>query len=389
MYSKEEVLHLVEEEDVKFIRLTYFDVFGNQKNVSILPNRLRTAFHKGIAIDSTAVAGFYNDNHTDLFLKPDPSTFTLMPWRSLDGNVVFMICDIFYPDGQLYPLDSRYLLKKAIRKVRARGLEPEMACKFEFYLFLLDENGQPTSIPFDQAGYMDVAPMDKGENIRRDICMTLDEMGLQPLKSYHQEGPGQNEIDFHFSDALRAADEASIFKWVVRTSAGLNGLWADFSPRPLDNQPGCGMHIQLRFFDFDPLIQEHFAAGILKYVRESSLLLNPSEGSYRRFGKFKAPEKTDWSRDQRFVLLRFPALNPETIEVRSADALSNPYLAFTLILEAGLKGIEENLLLGDLKEPELLPPSFKEACILAKESEFLHEVFPDHILEAYMGGGHR
>lgn len=385
MYSKEDVLNFVEEYDVKFIRLTYFDVFGIQKNVSILPARLNAAFEKGIAIDATAIQGFSNPDSTDLFLKPDPSTFAIMPWRSLDGNVIFMICDIYYPDGRIYPLDSRYILKQAIQKARAVGIEPEMAAKFEFYLFLLDEKGQETHIPLDQAGYMDVAPLDRGENVRRDICLTLNEMGLQPLKSFHQKGPGQNEIDFHFAPALRAADEASIFKWVVKTAASLAGMWTDFSPRPLKDQPGNGLHIQIRFFDYDPEIQAHFAAGILKYCRESTLFFNPAEASYKRFGKFDAPEKTDWSRTSRFTLLRFPPLNPETMEIRSTDCLTNPYLSFALILEAGLKGVEEKLDLQDAASAALLPRTRGEAASLAKASAFIQQVLPAEIVQAYLG----
>ncbi|MCF0246450.1 MAG: glutamine synthetase beta-grasp domain-containing protein, partial [Ileibacterium sp.] len=173
MFTKDEVLRYVEEEDVQFIRLTFFDIFGNQKNVSILPHRLERAFDKGVTIDAASVAGFENDVHSDLFLVPDPSTMTVMPWRSENGHVVFMICHICYPDGTLFEFDGRRILENAIVKARQYGIELEMAAKFEFYLFNLDANGQPTSIPYDQAGYMDVSPMDKGENIRRQICMTL------------------------------------------------------------------------------------------------------------------------------------------------------------------------------------------------------------------------
>lgn len=392
MYTKEEVLDYIEEEDVKFIRLAYFDVFGQLKNVSILPSRLNKAFEKGVAIDSTAVSGFHNSIHTDLFLKPDPKTMMTLPWRSMDGTVILMICDLCFPDGRPFCLDTRALLQNTVRKARRLGIDPEMSSKFEFYLFRQDEEGNPTRIPFDQGGYMDTAPLDKGENVRRAICLTLEEMGFQPYKSYHQDGPGQNEVDFHFSEALRAADEAVLFKWVVKNTAQLNGLWADFTPRPLDDAPGNGLHIQLRFFDADPDLQEKFMAGILRHIREMTLFFNPVRESYNRFGRDKAPQSVTWSRQNRFVLLRIPALNPDTMDLRSADPTCNPFLAFTLMIEAGLRGVQENLSLpaawpeeeADELVYEMLPATLEEAAALAAESSFLRDVLPEELLETYL-----
>lgn len=393
MYSKEEVLQFVEEENVRFIRLTFFDVFGRQKNVSILPNRLRRAFDKGITIDASAVAGFENPTHSDLILKPDPSTFTILPWRSTDGSVIYMICDIYYPDGKVFPYNVRHILKEAVRHARKEGLEIEMAAKFEFYLLKTDEFGQKSNEPMDHAGYMDVAPWDRGENIRRDICLTLEEMGMEPQKSFHLHGHGQNEIDFHFNAALQAADEAAIFKWVVRTCAHINGLWADFTPKPFKDQPGNGLHIQMRFFDDDPEKREMFMAGILKYICQMTLFLNPTIQSYQRFGKGRAPLFVDWSRDSRFCLLRMPPLNEDTFEVRSPDCKCSVYLSFALLIEAGLKGIREGLQLQDCRHArnseetmEMLPATFQEAAALARSSEFIAEVLPKELVETYARG---
>lgn len=393
MYTKEEVLQFLEDEDVKFIRLTYFDVFGRQKNVSVQPSRMRRAFEKGISIDATSVAGFENPIHTDLVLKPDPNTLTILPWRSTDGSVVYMICDIFYPDGRPFENDCRNILKRAVGKARNMGLEIEMAAKYEFYLMKLDEQGQRTDVPLDQAGYMDVAPWDRGENIRRDICITLDEMGMEPHKSFHQCGWGQNEVDFHFNNALQAADEAAIFKWVVRTTAQLHGLWADFTPRPFAKQPGNGLHIQIRFFDDDEEKRHMFMAGILKYAREMTLFFNPTTKSYERFGKDKAPLFINWSEQTRHCLLRVPSLNPDTFEVRSPDCKCSPYLTFALLIEAGLAGIEEGLELPvydsmrfDAESIEMLPASLTEAARLAASSEFIACTVPASILKTYMNG---
>ena len=393
MYSKEDVLLFLEEENVRFIRLTFFDVYGRQKNVSIQPNRLQRAFEKGIAIDATAVTGFQNPNHTDLILKPDPSTMTILPWRSTDGSVIYMICDLYYPNGEIFEYSTRYILKQAVAKARSFGLEIEMAAKFEFYLLKLNEYGEKTDIPMDQAGYMDVAPLDRGENIRRDICLTLEEMCIEPHKSYHQYGYGQNEVDFHFNNALQAADEAAIFKWVVRTTAHSNGLWADFSPRPFRKQPGNGLHIQMRFFDDDEKLRHQFMAGILKYIREMTLFLNPREQSFERFGKDQAPLFIDWSDQTRFTLLRIPSLNPDTFEVRSPDCTCSVYLAFALLIQAGLRGIEENLSLeketrarNSEDSISMLPSSLDEAIELAQNSEFIAEVVPKNVLETYTRG---
>ena len=244
-FTEQEVRQYVEQEDVRFIRLAFCDVFGKQKNIAILPTELDRAFRHGIAIDASAIAGFGGEVRSDLFLHPDPATLASLPWRGENGKVVRMFCGVAHPDGTTLETDSRALLRKAVERAAKRGISFAFGTEMEFYLFKTDEDGEPTKIPFDRAGYMDIAPMDKGENVRREICLTLSQMGIQPECSHHEEGPGQNEIDFRYSDPLAAADNALTFRAVVEAIVARNGLAADFSPKPLPDQAGNGMHINI------------------------------------------------------------------------------------------------------------------------------------------------
>lgn len=398
-YSIQEVLQYIREEDVKFIRLAFCDVFGKQKNISILPEELPRAFEYGIAIDASAIAGFGDELHSDLFLHPDAETITPLPWRPEHGRVIRMFTSITYPDGTPFECDTRSLLKKAIADAKKEGITFQFGAEEEFYLFLTDENGEASRIPYDKAGYMDIAPEDKGENIRREICLTLEQMGICPESSHHEEGPGQNEIDFRYSDALTAADNAMTFQTVVRTVAHRNGLHADFTAKPLENQPGNGFHINMSIAEkerrdcFFPMI-----AGILDKIGEMTPFLNPTENSYSRFGNNKAPGYISWSRENRSQLVRIPASpkNDSRAELRSPDPTANPYLAFTLLIYAGLYGIrhqmeiapacDKNLYKADsrtLSQYKPLPASLKEACTLAENSDFIKEHIPEAILSIY------
>ena len=210
-----------------------------------MPDELPRAFEHGIAFDASAIKGFKDETHSDLFLHPDPETLTWLPWRPEQGKVVRMFCSISYPDGKPFECDTRSLLKKAVKDAKEAGLTFFFGAEQEFYLFELDEKNNPTKIPYDNAGYMDIAPEDKGENVRREICLTLEKMGIHPESSHHEEGPGQNEIDFRYTEALNAADNAMTFQTVVKTVARSNGLYADFSPKPLKDAPGNGFHINV------------------------------------------------------------------------------------------------------------------------------------------------
>lgn len=244
-FTPAEVMQYVKEEEIQFIRLAFCDIYGKQKNIAIMASELKRAFEVGIAIDASAIAGFGGEVRSDLFLRPDPSTLVQLPWRPESGKVIRMFCDITYPDGKKLDEDTRGILKAAIAAAKAEGLSFAFGAEMEFYLFKLDEHGNPTTIPYDNASYMDVAPDDKGENVRREICLTLEELGIQPECSHHEEGPGQNEIDFRYSDPLSAADNAVTFRTVVKTVATRSGLVADFSPKPLRNHAGSGLHINI------------------------------------------------------------------------------------------------------------------------------------------------
>ena len=398
-YSKEEVMQYVQEEDVKFIRLAFCDVFGKQKNISIMPEELPRAFEYGIAFDASAIAGFGDETHSDLLLHPDPETLMILPWRPEHGKVVRMFSSISYPDGTPFECDTRSLLKKAVEKAQKAGYAFAFGAEQEFYLFELDEKNKPTKIPYDDAGYMDLAPEDRGENIRREICLTLEQMGIRPESSHHEEGPGQNEIDFRYSDPLTAADNTMTFQTIVKIVARRNGVFVDFSPKPLENEPGNGFHINVSVKPSDNSENlRYMIAGVLDKVTDMTVFLNPTEDSYKRFGMDKAPGYVSWSSENRSQLVRVPAAVGEyrRAELRSPDPMANPYLAFTLIIYAALNGLENKLDLPEAANINLykadaetlakfkrLPSSLSDACKAAAASEFIKKHIPEAILDIY------
>ncbi|MBR4555457.1 MAG: glutamine synthetase [Ruminococcus sp.] len=398
-YTAEEIIQYCSEEDVKFVRLAFCDAFGAQKNISVMPSELRRAFEQGIGFDASAVKGFANEAKSDLLLYPDPDTLSVLPWRPEHGRVVRMFCSIREPGGRNFECDTRSLLEKAIGDAADEGLEFSFGSEQEFYLFKLDDNGVPTSIPYDRAGYMDIAPDDRGENIRREICLTLEQMGISPESSHHEEGPGQNEIDFHYASAMKAADDAMAFRTVVKTVAHANGLYADFSPKPLNDQPGNGYHINLSVKDDkNHIILPSVIAGILEHIRDITVFLNPTENSYKRFGRNKAPKYISWSSENRSQLVRIPAAEGEyrRAELRSPDPTANPYLAFALIIRAGLYGYKNGLFLPPVADIDLfradssetdkyerLPASLDEAKSAAAASCFVKEHLPGRLIDIY------
>ena len=399
-YSTNDVISFVQENDVKFIRLSFCDIFGNMKNIAIMPSALKNAIVNGVSIDASAFTGFAYENHSDLLLMPDVSTLTVLPWRPQSGRVMRFFCDIKSPDGNAYGGDVRTALKDTVNRVKKKGYTCEVGTECEFFLFKTDENGDPTKIPNDNASYLDVAPLDKCENVRREICLTLEEMGFSPESSRHEYGFGQNEIDFRHDNMLTAADNLAHFKSIVKTIAAKNGLYASFMPKPLKRQHGNSLHINIsvrkngkNIFSSSEKNQsadaEHFIAGILNRIREITAFLNPTTNSYRRFGECLAPKYIDWSYQARSQLIRIPNATPENarIELRSADPACNPHIAFNLILRAGIEGIENKTELmpqksdiSDVSGLEMLPDSLHEAFELALSSEFIRNSLSDEIL---------
>lgn len=405
-----DVLNFIDENDVKFIRLGFCDPQGIQKNISIMPNRLRYAFENGISFDASAIEGFRGVKKSELLLFPDPSTLSVLPWRPSTGRVVRFYCDIKRPNGSVYLNDGRNILKKAVLKGLDMGLTCKIGAECEFYLFKALEGGEPSYDTLDNGTYLDISPLDKGENIRREICLCLEEMGINPETSHHEHGPGQNEIDFEFSDAMTSADNIMTFKSVVKAIAARNGLFASFMPKPILDEAGNGMHINISLQKGDKnifssksseaqKICEQFIAGILEKIAEITLFLNPTINSYDRFGNFKAPKYISWSAENRSQLIRIPSdiVERKRIEVRSPDSSVNPYLAFAVLVYAGLYGIENNLTLAEnvntdlfsapqelLNSLDVLPRSLKEAVECAKNSEFLIDLMGEGVLNSYI-----
>lgn len=404
-----EVVQFIEENDVKFIRLAFCDIFGNQKNIAIMPGELTRAFEQGIHFNASALRGFLNIERSDLLLFPDPSTLSVLPWRPTQGRVVRFYCDIRYPDGTPFEGDGRYILRQATRRARQAGYSLTMGTASEFYLFELDENSRPTAIPHDNGAYFDVAPLDRAENVRRQICLTLEEMGIQPESSHHEQGPGQHEIDFRYADALEAADNFITFKWVVKSMAASSGLFASFLPKPLRDAPGSGLHLSISISRdgknlFHPTFNEsvegrQFVAGVLRQAAAMTVFGNPLTNSYQRLGEFEAPRYITWSHMNRAPLISVPladGVRPNRMKVRALDGCLNPYLVFALLIHAGLDGIEKQRVLAPACDENLftapdeivlqyqaLPVSLCEAIKAAQSSDFITRNLPAATLAGF------
>lgn len=328
------VLQFVEENDVKFIRLAFCDVMGTLKNIAIMPSELPRAFETGVSFDASSILGFAPVDKSDLFLFPDAATLSVLPWRPQTGRVVRFFCSVRTADGSPYGADGRHILRRTLRRLADAGYECRVGAECEFYLFERDAEGRPTKRPQDNGGYFDVAPLDRGENVRREICLTLEEMNIRPESSHHEQGPGQNEVDFKHAAPLTAADDVITFKNVVKTVAARNGLYGSFSPKPLADKPGSGMHVNISLARggrnifapgpdgaYSPAMRS-FIAGVLARAGEICAFTNPVPGSYARFGSFEAPRYVAWSHQNRSQLIRIPAAPaPEyaRIEVRMPD----------------------------------------------------------------------
>ena len=358
-YTKEDIIDLVMENDVKFIRLQFTDLFGSLKNVAVTASQLGKVLHNECMLDGSSIEGFLRIEESDMYLRPDLDTFVIFPWRPQHGKVARFLCDVYTTDGQPFASSPRQLLRQVTQRAARMGYTLQVGPECEFFLFQTDEQGRPTAIPHDRAGYFDLSPVDLGENARREICLTLEEMGFEIESSHHESAPGQNEVDFHYQNALQAADSIQTLKLVVKTVAQRNGLAASFMPKPLNGINGSGMHINLSlekegknvFYDpAGPLglskTAYHFLGGIFAHVRGMTLLTNPLVNSYKRLcSGYEAPRYLAWSLANRSHLVRVPKSKPENtrLELRSPDPACNPYLAFAALLEAGLAGMEEEI----------------------------------------------
>ena len=400
IYSENEILQYIEENDVKFVKLTFSDLKGRLKNISVLSSELAVTFERGVRITAKKIAGFEAANGKDLFLFPDAQTMTVLPWRPQQGRVIRMFCYIRYADGTPFEGDGRYFLKKAMKAAVSAGYCFRFGTSCEFTLFRKDDNGIPTKTPHDYAGYCDVAPDDKGENIRRDVCLTLEQMGIHPVSSRHGSGCGQHEIDFNTSSALKAADTFLSFKSAVKSVAESHSVHASFMPKPLHDDCGNGMHISFTVFPDNDFMEErtsecgdiikNAAAGIMKHIREFTLFTNSNVNSYERLGEFTAPRDIIWSDEEGSQLIR---MNPDSdnpcIELRAADCVCDPYFVLGLMIYSALDGIVEKLPLSEKNTgTERLPSTLEEAINCTESSEFVKKYVPSNILDVLLKFSH-
>ncbi|KNZ43130.1 glutamine synthetase family protein [Acetobacterium bakii] len=395
-----EAMEFIEENDVKFIRLQFCDLDGQNRNIAILANQMERALACGIPFDSSSVAGFSESKNADLVLFPDMSTIQILPWRPQQGKVARILCDIRYPDGSIFRGDSRNILRETMKQAEALGYLFNTGTECEFYLFKQDEDGEPTTTPSDQAGYFDLAPFDRGENTRREICLTLEDMGFEIESSRHEAGKGQHGIDFKYDNALLSADNMMTFKTVVKTVAQRNGLHASFLPKPLMDEPGSGMHVNASliidgkniFETIDGELSEqarYFIAGVLAHIKGITAIANPLINSYKRFmGSHEAPKTIGWGISNHASLIRIPVAVGQysRMELRSPDPTCNPYLTFAVILAAGLEGLAKKMpLMEEVNlEAESLPVTLAEAICAMEADALIASVLGNDLKQKYI-----
>jgi len=417
-YSKEDIIRLVTEQDVKFIRLQFTDIFGQLKNVAITASQIEKAVNNQIMIDGSSIEGFVRIQESDQYLYPDLDSFVIFPWRPQHGKVARLICDVYNPDGTPFVGDPRGVLKSALKKAVAMGYDAfNVGPECEFFLFQTDEEGKPTTKTNDEAGYFDLGPLDHGESTRREICLALEDMGFEIEASHHEVAAGQHEIDFKYADALTAADNIMTFKLAVKTLAQKNGLHATFMPKPIFGINGSGMHTNMSLFKngknafYDPngakgLSKEaySFIAGLLTHVKGMTAVTNPLVNSYKRLVPgYEAPCYMAWSAANRSALIRIPAARGQStrLELRCPDPACNPYLSLALCLAAGLDGIEkgmtpppeitENIFAMDMETREKngiesLPGSLIDAVGELKADKLLTDTLGSHVVSQYVAG---
>lgn len=358
-YTKQDVLRLVQEEDVEFIRLQFTDMFGTLKNVAITASQLEKALNNQCMFDGSFIEGFLRIEESDMYLYPDLDTLEIFPWRPQQGKVARLICDVYRPDRTPFEGDPRYILKKVLKEAADMGYRFDVGPECEFFLYHTDDNGQPTTLTHEKAGYFDLGPVDLGENARRDMVLTLEDMGFEIESSHHEVAPAQHEIDFRYDEALITADNIMTFKLAVKTIAKRHGLHASFMPKPKYGVNGSGMHTNMSLsrngvnIFADPsdsigLSKEayYFIGGLMKHVKGMAAITNPIVNSYKRLVPgFEAPVYIAWSATNRSPLIRIPTPRGEgtRIELRCPDPSANPYLVLAVCLAAGLDGIRNQI----------------------------------------------
>ncbi len=414
-YTKEDILRLAEEEDVEFIRLQFTDLFGNMKNIAVTSSQLEKALDNKCMFDGSSIEGFVGIEESDMLLYPDLSTMTIFPWRPQQGKVARLICDVHRPNGEPFEGDPRYILKRAVKEAEKLGYTFEVGPECEFFLFHTDENGLPTTQSHEKATYFDLGPIDLGENARRDMVLTLEDMGYEIEASHHEVAPAQHEIDFHYDEGLATADNIMTFKLAVKTIAKRHGLHATFMPKPKYGMNGSGMHINMSllkngkniFYDAEDkagLSKEayYFIGGIMKHMKAMTAITNPLANSYKRLVPgYEAPVYMAWSATNRSPLIRIPAAGGEgtRIELRSPDPSANPYLALAVCLRAGLDGIinkidppagvDRNIfeMTGEERRQlgiDELPGTLDEAVRELEKDSFICQVLGSHVSEHYI-----
>ena len=418
LYTKEDIIRKVKEEDVEFIRLQFTDIFGQLKNVAITASQIEKAVNNQIMFDGSSIEGFVRIDESDQYLYPDLDSFTIFPWRPSHGRVARLICDVHDPDGAPFVGDPRYVLKQVIQKANDMGFDAfNVGPEAEFFLFQTDDEGKPTVRTNDEAGYFDLGPLDHGEGTRREICMSLEQMGFEIEASHHEVAQGQHEIDFKYADALRTADNIMTFKLAVKTLAQKNGLHATFMPKPIFGVNGSGMHTNMSLFRdgknafYDPSDPKglsnaaySFIAGLLAHVKGMAAITNPLVNSYKRLVPgYEAPCYLAWSASNRSALIRIPAARGQStrVELRCPDPACNPYLELAVCLAAGLDGIEKGLTpppeitdnifamspaASRRRGIEALPGSLEEALVCMKKDKLIMDTLGEHVTGQYIAG---
>lgn len=414
-YTKSDIIQMIDDNNVKFIRLQFTDIFGTLKNVAITTSQIEKALDNQCMFDGSSIEGFVRIEESDMYLRPDLDTFAIFPWHTQHGCVARLICDVYKPDGTPFEGDPRYILKKTVQEAAEMGYTFNVGPECEFFLFNTDEFGHPTTVTHDTASYFDLGPSDLGEEARRDICLNLEDMGFEIEASHHEVAIAQHEIDFKYSEAMHSADNLLTFKMVVKSVSNSHGLCASFMPKPIFGESGSGMHTNMSLFKdgknafYDPSsesglshIAYNFIAGIMSHIKGMCAITNPLVNSYKRLVPgYEAPCYIAWTASNRSALIRVPATRGSgtRVELRSPDPACNPYLEFAVLLAAGLDGIKKNLtppnpVSANIYDMDVevreaygidnLPRDLSEAIQLFKNDTFIAEVLGDHVFSKYI-----